>query len=146
MPAPVFHHRPPWGFAPWNQCTDQTRVSQSKCCTFHVKSYPNTSVNHWDSVTNAHFRDQNGFWSGCSPSNALPCRHLLLGALAILSPTVEGGEAGIVGGVDGVPLATQTMRETVWSLGLRTRHLSDYASNVNRERTLGPGIATDTYL
>lgn len=22
-------------FAPWNQCTDQTRVSQSKCCTFH---------------------------------------------------------------------------------------------------------------
>lgn len=86
-----------------------------------------------------------GFGQGAVLAMPFPVATFSWG-LAILSPTVEGGEAGIVGGVDGVPLATQPMRETVWSLGLRKRHLSDYASNVNRERTLGPGIATDTYL
>ena len=61
---------------------------------------------------------------------------------------MEGGKAGVVGGVHGVPLATQGLHmwETVWDLGLKKSHPSDYASKVNRERTLGPGIATDRYM
>lgn len=61
---------------------------------------------------------------------------------------MEGGKAGVVGGVDGVPLATQglCMWKTMWGLGLKKSHLSDYASKVNRERTLGLGIATDRYM
>ena len=47
---------------------------------------------------------------------------------------MEGGKAGVVGGVDGVPLATQglCMWKTMWDLGLKKSHLSDYASKVNR--------------
>ena len=36
------------------------------------------------------------------------CPHLFLGDLAILSPAVRGDEVGMVGRVDGVPLATGT--------------------------------------
>lgn len=70
LPAPVLSCSPPRGLAPWNQCTDRTRVSQSKYFTFHVKSYPKASVKTWDSVR---ISDGNGFWWEWNPTTDLLC-------------------------------------------------------------------------
>lgn len=72
LPAAVFNCSPQRGLAPRNRCTDQTRVSRSKYFTFHVKSYPKTSVNNWDSVRNAHFRIGMGFDRGAILSALCP--------------------------------------------------------------------------
>lgn len=73
-----------------------------------------------------------GFGQGAVLAMPVPVA-TFLGGLAVLSPTVEGGEAGIVGGgVMGVPLATQPMRET--GPGACIAASSDYASNVNTHR------------